>query len=430
MNNTKISTQPYKGTADMYPAQLQKRKYLFDIWQKVAKKFGYEEYDTPLLEDAQMYRAKSGEEIANKQLFNFIDKGEREVALRPEMTPSLARIVAAKRNELILPIRWFNIGRFYRYEKPQKGRMREFFQLNIDILGVPPIQAEVEIILFVMSVMEELKAPKDTYELRINNRKLFDYFTEEIISLKDDKKELLSRAIDNYLKIPKKDFPKYLEEIGLDKKEIEETIKYINWDIKDLENLKDKSEGASELLELLNTLKSLGVKSFKFTPYVMRGLAYYTGVVIEMYDIGSSQNPRALFGGGRYDNLLELFGKEKIEAFGLGWGDTTTIDYLETYNLFPKIKTDTEVFVTLMDSKLTKESTEITQYLRSKNIYTQMQLTPTKLGKQLQYADKKEIPWVVIIGEDEIKKGVVQLKDMINKKSFEIKKEDIIYKVK
>ena len=151
---------------------MQVREYLFGIWKKVAKKFGYEEYDAPLIEEAKLYKVKSGEELANNQLYSFTDKGGREIALRPELTPSLARMVVQKKNELTYPLRWFNIGRFYRYEKPQKGRSREFFQLNIDILGVDNINAEIEILQFVLAVMEELNAPKETYEIRLSSRAL------------------------------------------------------------------------------------------------------------------------------------------------------------------------------------------------------------------------------------------------------------------
>lgn len=430
MNNTTLSTQPYKGTTDTYPTDMLARNYLFDTWRRVAKEFGYEEYDTPILEDALLYKVKSGEELAGKQLFSFTDRAGRDVSLRPEMTPSLARIVAAKKNELTLPIRWFNIGRFYRYEKPQRGRTREFMQLNIDILGIPTIEAEIEIIQFVMRVMDELNAKKKTYELRINNRYLFDYLADSILKLDTEKKAILARAMDNYLKMDKNDFNEYLADIGLDGDQREEVKEYLNWELKDLESIEDSSRGAKELLELFRLAEKLGIKNIKFSPYIMRGLAYYTGTVIEMFDIGSKENPRALFGGGRYDDLLDIFGQEKLPAFGLGWGDVTTLDYLKTYDLLPKYKTETQIFVTLMDTSLYTETTLLTQYLRDSGIYTQMQLTPIKLGKQLQYADKKSIPWVIVIGEDEIKEGVVQLKNMLTKETFKIKKEDVIDKIK
>ena len=430
MIKTKLSTQPYKGTVDMYPEDVLQRNYLFDVWKRVAKSFGYEEYDTPMLEEADIYRVKSGDELANNQLFNFVDKGGREVSLRPEMTPSLARIIAAKKYSLTLPIRWFNIGRFYRYEKPQKGRTREFVQLNIDILGVSSIDAELEIIQFVMRVMEELKAKEDTYELRINNRYLFDYLVEDLLKIDGELKEKLARAIDNYLKMERSSFNEYLKEIGLSDSQRDSVLEYINWELKDLEDIKDSSRGAKELLELFEKAKVLGIKNIRFCPYIMRGLAYYTGTVVEMYDIGSKQNPRALFGGGRYDDLLEIFGQEKLPAFGLGWGDVTTLDYLRTYSLLPEIKTDIDIFVTLMDESLSLETSNITKYLREEGLNVQMQLVSTKLTKQLQYADKKGIQWVVIVGEEEMKEGIVQLKDMFSKQTYKVKKEDIIDKIK
>ncbi len=429
MNNKKLNTQPYKGTVDTYPAAMIKRNYLFNIWRRVAKSFGYEEYDTPLLEDANFYRVKSGDEIANNQLFSFTDKGDREVALRPEMTPSLARVIAAKKNELTLPIRWFNIGPFYRYEKPQKGRNREFFQLNIDILGIPTVEAEIEIIQFVMSVMKELKAPLDTFELKISNRYLLEYLFDSILKLEQEKRALVTKAIDNYLKIPKDIFKEYLKEIELSDIQIDKLVEFLSWEIEDLEKIIEDSKGAKELLTLFNLAKELSITNISFAPYVVRGLAYYTGTVIEMFDIGSKENPRALFGGGRYDDLLEIFNEGKLPAFGLGWGDVTTLDYLNTYNLLPDLETDTDIFVTLMDSKLYKETLLLTQYLRSLGLNTQMQLTATKLSKQLKYASKKSIPWVIVMGEEEVKSGLIQLKNMNTKESFQIKKEDVIGRV-
>ncbi len=429
MIKTKLSTQPYKGTIDMYPEDVLQRNYLFDVWKRVAKSFGYEEYDTPILEEADLYRVKSGDELANNQLFNFVDKGGREVSLRPEMTPSLARIVAAKKYSLTLPIRWFNIGRFYRYEKPQKGRTREFVQLNIDILGVSSIEAEVEIIQFVMKVMQELKAKEGTYELKINNRYLFDYLVQDLLKIDGELKEKLAKAIDNYLKMEKSTFNEYLEDIGLSDSQRDTVLEYLNWEIKDLVNIKDSSRGARELLDLFDRLEKLRIKNVKFCPYIMRGLAYYTGTVVEMYDIGSKENPRALFGGGRYDNLLEIFGQEKLPAFGLGWGDVTTLDYLRTYNLLPKLKTEIDVFITLMESSYSTEISDIATFLRENGLNVQVQLTPTKLSKQLQYADKKGIRWVVIVGEEERNEGIIQLKDMNTKQSYMIKKEELIDRI-
>ncbi len=429
MENTILSKQPYKGTDDWYPKDMFLRNYLFETWTKVAKKYGYEEYDTPMIEDANLYRVKSGEDLANNQLYSFVDKGGREIALRPEMTPSLARMVAQKKNELTFPLRWFNIGRYYRYEKPQKGRKREFFQLNIDILGIPSIDAELEIIQFVMDVMKELKAPKETYELRINNRYLLEYLFTKILDVDESVKPLLARALDNYLKMPSTDFKEYLKEISLRDDQVSKILEYLDWSIDDLEKIKQDSQGAKQLIDLFKQLKELNISNIKFCPYIVRGLQYYTGTVIELYDIGGDKNPRALFGGGRYDDLLEIFGESKVPAFGLGWGDTTTLDYIKTYNLQPEYSSNVDVFLCLMDDSYKKYIYPLASILRDNGLNTLVQLTPTKLSNQLKFASNKSIPWVIIIGEDEIEKGVIQLKDMVKRESFLIKKDDIIQKI-
>lgn len=429
--NKKLSLLPYKGTTDKYPEDMFYYNYLFSIWRNVAKTFGYEEYDTPLLEEAQLYRAKSGEELADNQLYSFEDKGGREIAIRPEMTPSLARIIAAKRKELRFPLRWFNIGKYYRYEKPQRGRSREFIQLNIDVLGVDGIEAELEIIQYVMAVMERLQAPKDTYELKVNSRYLLDYLFEEILEIEEEeKREDVTRAIDNYLKIKKEEFPEYVKELGLDSKQVESLLNFLNWGIDDLEKIKESSKGAKELLDLFEKISSLEIGNVKFCPYIVRGLQYYTGIVVEMFDVGSEDNPRALFGGGRYDDLLEIFGEKSVPAFGLGWGDVTTFDYLKTYDLLPKYNPEIDVFVTLMDKSLFEETSKVAQFLRDNDINTQMQLTNAKLGKQLDYANKMSIPWVIILGEDEIKENKVLLKNMKTSEQETLSLEEVVEELK
>jgi histidyl-tRNA synthetase len=405
---TKLNTQPYKGTRDYYPEDMFKRNYLFDIWTATAKEFGYEEYDTPFLEEADLYRAKSGEELANTQLYNFVDKGGREVAIRPEMTPSLARMIAAKGAQIPKPIRWFNIGKFYRYEKPQRGRTREFFQLNIDILGVSSINAEVEIFQFITRVMEKIKAPNDSWALYVNNRYLMDYLFEEILAVKDDMKAKLSRAIDNYTKMDAVAFKEYLFEIGLNEFQVNSVIQFISMDEKGLKKFAGKTKGADQLLELFEKLGALGMKNIVFKPYIMRGIAYYTGTVIELYDVGGSSNPRALFGGGRYDDLLEIFGKEKIPAFGLGWGSVTMMDFMETYKLFPEYRSSTKVFV-LFDKESSFASLSVlARTLREKGISVEQQITPLDFKKQLSAASKKGYKYVVFLSDD----GALVLKDM------------------
>ncbi len=426
----RLLTTPYKGTTDTYPKDMLVRNYILKTWSDVAKKFGFEEYDTPLLEETALYIAKSGEEIANTQLYNFIDKGGREIAIRPEMTPSLARMIAAKKNELSLPLKWFNIGKYYRYEKPQRGRRREFIQLNIDILGIPTLEAELEIFQYILAVMEEFKAPKETYEIRVNSRYLLDYLFKDILKLSDEKKGKVGRAIDNYQKLRKDTFVEYLKELELTTKQINSTLEFLKWTLEDLKKISDKSQGAAQLIELFARADELGLTNLRFEPSIMRGLAYYTGTVIEMFDIGSKENPRALFGGGRYDDLLSMFGQEELPAFGIGWGDTTTQDYLETYDLIPETKTETKVFLPLFDTKLYTYVQNIAKKLRAKGINSEVQLTAIKFGNQLKYASKKNIPWLIIIGEDEVNAKQVQLKNMISGEQNLVSLEEAINSIK
>ncbi len=424
-----LSTQPYKGTQDFYPEDMMARNYLFNIWKETALEFGYEEYDTPLVEEVELYKAKSGEEIASKQLYNFVDKGGREIAIRPEMTPSLARMIAARVNGLAKPIRWFNIGKYYRYEKPQRGRSREFFQLNIDIFGIEGLEAELELFQFINRVMEKLKAPKETFCIYFNNRFWLDYLFAEMLQIDDEKKRRVGRAIDNYSKMTKEDFVLTLKDYELSDEQIQTVLEYLNFSVEDLKQFVEKSKGAKQIVELTEKLKILGLENVKFNPSIMRGFDYYTGTVIELFDIGSKENPRALFGGGRYDDLLEIFGKEKLPAFGLGWGNVSMTDYMQTYNLIPAMKTYTKIFVALIDDKLIDETSKICQSLRGAGINTEQQLQASVLGKQFKYADRKGIPFVIILGEDEVKENVVMLKDMKTGEQEKLQLEEVIGKM-
>jgi histidyl-tRNA synthetase len=273
-NSTNLSKLPYKGTSDIYPEDMKTLQYIFNTWRKVAKRFGYEEYDTPLIEDANLYKIKSGEEIANNQLYSFTDKGGREIAIRPELTPSLARMIAQKKKELTFPIRWFNIGRFYRYEKPQRGRSREFFQLNIDLLGTSSVGAELEILQYILAVMDEFNAPKETYEIKLNSRYLLDYLLEKILKVDENLKNDVLKAIDNYLKMERDDFIEYIKDIGLDNEQSSSLMDFLNWSIEDVEKIDKKSRGIKDLLELFRIIKDQGLSNITFSPYIVRGLQY------------------------------------------------------------------------------------------------------------------------------------------------------------
>lgn len=302
-DNIKISTEPYKGVRDFYPEDMAVQNYIFDTWKKVAKESGFVEYSASLLEPAELYKSKTSSEIVNEQTFSFTDRGDREVVLRPEMTPSLARMVAGRRRSLKFPLRWFSIPNVFRYEKPQRGRKREHWQLNCDIMGISNIEAEVEIISLAYKIMRAFGAKDEDFQICVNDRKLLNekFGNEDLIKLLDRKN-----------KMEESEFNEKWKEISGSNYEDVKPNDFIN--------------------ELLKKLDEAGVKNAVFTPTITRGFDYYTGMVFEVFDT-SPENNRSLFGGGRYDNLLELFGVEPVPTVGFGMGDVTMRDFLETHGL-------------------------------------------------------------------------------------------------
>lgn len=320
-NNSKVSTEPYKGVRDFYPEDMAIQNYIFDTWRKVAKESGYVEYGASILEPAELYKAKGerNEEIVNEQMYTFIDKGDREVALRPEMTPTLARMVAARRKGLKLPLRWFSIPNCFRYERSQRGRRREHWQLNCDLMGVTKdfssVDADVEIIELAHKIMKEFGAKDDDFQIQISDRS----FIESEMSKYVNEKSNLSKAMRL-----------------LDKKSKISPEEFLNeWKIYSDLDFPSSIPVSENLVELKLGLKKKNIENVVFSPETVRGFDYYTGMVFEVFDT-NPENSRALFGGGRYDNLLEMFGVEPLPTVGFGMGDVTMRDFLETHNLLPK----------------------------------------------------------------------------------------------
>ncbi len=305
-----LSTEPYKGVRDFYPEDMAVQNYIFGVWRKVAEKFGYQEYSASLLEPAELYRSKGNEEIVNDQMFTFKDRGDREVALRPEMTPTLARMVAAQRKSLKFPLRWFSIPNVFRYERPQRGRRREHWQLNADLMGVAGIEGDVEIISLAYAIMKEFGAKNEDFEIQINSRK------NKIKGLreKDATSEKISavwRLLDKKEKISAEEFQA-------------EARKLVGGEL--------TIELDAEINEIKKILNERGIHNVKINETLARGFDYYTGMVFEVFDT-DPENRRSLFGGGRYDNLLEIFGVEPVPTVGFGMGDITIRDFLTTHNL-------------------------------------------------------------------------------------------------
>lgn len=355
---SKLDTAPYKGVRDFYPEDLRIRKWLFSVWRNVAEKYGYVEYDASILEYADLYKAKSGDEIVNEQTYTFKDRGDREVTLRPEMTPTVARMVAQKRRELGFPLRWYSIPNLFRYENPQKGRLREHFQLNVDIFGDKTVNADVEIISIAYETMKAMGADDSQFEIRMNN----------------------------YAGGQNSDFKTVVEMLG-----------------------------------------KAGITNTLFDENLRRGQAYYTGIVFEIFDT-SGENKRSIFGGGRYDNLLDIFGEDKIPAVGFGMGDVTARDFLETHKLLPEMRSETDVVLLSMKNV---DVSEVAKAMRVSQINVAVDVTEKDIPDKKRNAEKNGVPFYIVIGENELETGQFTLKNIFNKgEDFSGTIEEIINRLK
>ena len=410
----KISTESYKGVRDFYPQDMFVQNYIFGVMRKAVESFGYSEYGGSILEPADLYRAKTGDEIVNEQTYSFKDRGDREVTLRPEMTPTVARMVAAKKREFSFPLRWYSIPNLFRYEQPQKGRLREHWQLNADIFGVESIEAEIEIISIARAIMKAFGLKDGDYEIRVNDRKIMNYILGDFLSLSPSDSRNISKIIDKKDKMSKEDFADKIRSAAGEKsdellnllhsKNLEEFISF-------LPEKARSHQGVLEIKELQNKLAELGIKNTVFSPTLMRGFDYYTGIVFEIFDT-NPENRRAIFGGGRYDDLLSIFGAEKIPAVGFGMGDVTTRDVLETYGLMPKYKPATELYICVLEEKYRNYARQLAQDLREDGLNVAVDSSGKKVGDQIKYADKNLIPFIVCVGENEVKNEELKIKNL------------------
>ena len=325
-----LSTDSYKGTRDWYPEQMRLREYIFATWRKVVRRYGYEAYDAPLLEPIDVYEAKSGQELVSEQTYAFTDRGERQVAIRPEMTPSISRMVAARRQELAYPARFYSIANFMRYERPQRGREREFWQLNVDIFGADNWAADSEIITIADAILKEFGATADDYTIRVNNRGFIHAMMAEYLGLSSEAEYDMIKLFDRRNKISETQFIESARAILGEKQssEIDKILAILNAKtIEDLPEDLQKNNAVADIQRVLTALRDVGVESAIFDATLMRGLDYYTGTVFEVFD-NHPENSRALFGGGRYDGLVGLFGAEPLSAVGMAPGGTMIENFL------------------------------------------------------------------------------------------------------
>jgi histidyl-tRNA synthetase len=410
----KLPTDPYKGVRDFYPDDMSVQKKIFGIWRYVVEKYGYEEYNASVLEPAELYRAKSGEEIVGKQTYTFIDRGDREVTLRPEMTPTVARMVAAKRRELAFPLRWYSIPNLFRYEQPQRGRLREHWQLNVDIFGVESIQAEIEVIQIAYNITLGYGLKPTDFEIRINNRKVMNYVTRDVFGLNEDAAHKLSKLIDKKEKISEGTFEEGVIELLGDKAQKFITLlnsKNFEEFTSQLQQTKEEHEGLKEIKDVIAGLEKLGITNARFDQTLMRGFDYYTGIVFEVFDKNPA-NRRSVFGGGRYDDLLSLFGGDKVPAVGFGAGDVVAQDLMETYGTLVKTSSSADIYLVVAGLEIAAYAQEVAQNLREKGIRVAIDLSGRKVGDQIKSADKRKIPYVIVVGEEEMKTGEFKLKNL------------------
>lgn len=418
-SKTPISTESYKGVRDFYPEDLFVQNYIFSVWKSSAERFGYAEYNASVLEPAELYRAKSGDEIVNEQTYTFTDRGDREVTLRPEMTPTVARLVAQRKRDLSYPIRWFSIPNLFRYERPQKGRLREHWQLNVDLFGVKTLDAEAETIALADDIMRSFGAESADFEIVVSSRKILnDVYAA--FGFDEDTAYKVSKLIDKKAKISADEFSAGLKElVGERAAEFEELL------IPGSDSLiVNASAGRGDVAEVMGLLEEQGITNVRFDITLMRGFDYYTGVIFEIYD-RDPENNRSLFGGGRYDDLLSIFGTEKVPAVGFGMGDVTIRNFLESRGLMPAYAPPAHVYVCPTDESTRSDAAEVATLLRANGVNAAVDLTDRKLGDQIKKADKEGIPFVIVVGEDEIESDMYTVKELASRSETKLPKEEI-----
>lgn len=399
---TSQDLQPLKGFRDYYPADFALTKYIFTKFRETTVAYGFEQYDGPIVEPFDLYANKSSEELLSEQAFNLIDRDGKKLLLRPEMTPSLARMVAARAMELPYPIRWTNIGLRFRYEAPQKGRSREFYQMDCDILGSDSQIADIEILSLIVSFFKNLGATNQEFEIRINSRAILSKALTNIITSTVDTKQVI-QAIDRKEKVSKEAFDKNLESLGLSASEITSVTSL----------LEDSDKYSVFFKDFLALIPEETRNCIIVDPCIARGFDYYTGLVFEAK--AKKGLTRSIMGGGRYDNLVEKYNaKQHVAGVGFAISNVVIEEFLKDNGLLPTLTSvPTQVLITVFDGETMSNSLKLGEQLRNRGVACEIYpYDATQLKKQLEYADKKGIPYVAIIGPDEAREGKVTLKDL------------------
>ena len=394
MSKNKLSVEPYKGVRDFYPEDQAFLNWLFKTIRAEVERAGYVEYHASILEPAELYKAKGAEneEIINEQAYTFTDRGGREVALRPEMTPTVARMAAARRRELGFPLRLYSIPNVFRYERPQRGRLREHWQLNVDIFGSKSSSADAEVVALAYRIMTALGARESDFKIRVGSRQAINTVAQERGLNEVQTKQLFS-LLDRRAKMSEVDFDLELKKLGVNK------------------SLLSPKNVPDDIAQMLQEFRAAGINNIEYDPSVVRGFAYYTGTVFEVFDT-HKENSRALFGGGRYDNLTALFDDEPLPGVGFGMGDVTIRDFLTVRGLIPPYTPTTAVYLAVTSPELAVRAGALADGPRKAGVNVAVDFGERKLGDQIKAAAKHKIHYLIVVGEDELASDVYNVKNL------------------
>lgn len=409
-----------KGTREFYPEDMVLRQWLYNLIRETSESFGYQEYDGPFLETLDLYAAKSGEELVKEQSFVFEDRGGNQITLRPELTPSLARMIAQRQNELAFPLRWWSFGPFWRYEKPQKGRTREFFQWNADLIGTDSVQADAELVALCATFFKNAGLTGDEVKIYINDRQLVENELEKRGFAKETHKQIF-KLIDRRDKLSLQGWESFGLESGFSQAQLDA--------IQELVQNKDLWLSSEKLTRIFHILDLYGLGEYiSYDPCIIRGLDYYTGIVFEAKDCG--ENKRAILGGGHYGNLVEDVGGEPLAGVGFAMGDVVFPLVLESYGKLPNLNAQpARLIVTVFDEETLPAALAVCNRLRAAGIAVVLYPGAEKLGKQFKYADRCGFKGALVVGPDELQKGEIVLKDLTTREQVSFLNEELEKKV-
>lgn len=420
-----MELSPPRGTRDFFPDEMRLRNWLFSHFRETARLFAFEEYDAPVLESLELFTRKAGEEIVG-QIYHFEDKGGRAVALRPEMTPSLARLILQKGRSLPLPSRWFSIPQCWRYERMTRGRKREHYQWNMDVFGLEGPSAEAELLAAVTTFFGRIGLSSDDVGIKVSSRKVLQGVLESL-GVTEESFVPVCVLVDKLDKLPREAIEKDMAALGLDSVVIDRIVETMS--LKSLDDLADvlgeESEAVAELRQLFRLAEQYGYAEWlQFDACIVRGLAYYTGIVFEAFDRGESL--RAICGGGRYDRLLSTFGGKDIPACGFGFGDVVIVELLKDKGLLPDTSRAIDDLVFAFDSAQRGAAASVAGQLRAAGRSVELVLEDRKVKWAFKRADRVGAARVVLVAPDEWQRGEVRVKDLVSGTEANIKLEELI----